>query len=120
MAGMVRRTLSGGSIGLLILAVAACKSGEQKAANGDLMLHGTVHMVQSDSGGTCWKFQSTKGNSYELQPAQVPSTLLVDGATAVLEAKPRSGGSFCNVGQIIDVVKADSITAGAAPSTASD
>lgn len=116
MTGMARRTLMGGVVALVVVA-AACSTGEEKGPNGELKLHGTVHMVQTDSGGTCWKFESSKGHSYELQPGQAPHDLLVDGASAVLLAKPRSGGSFCKVGQLVDIVKADSISGAAAAAT---
>lgn len=119
MTGMAQRTLMSGVVALVLVA-AACASGEEKGPNGELKLHGTVHMVQTDSGGTCWKFESSKGNAYELQQGQAPHDLLVDGASAVLLVKPRVGGSYCKVGQLVDVVKADSIaggTAAAAPPT---
>lgn len=96
--------------GLVLAAMLACAKEEEKGPNGTLRLYGTVHAVQSEQGGSCWKLESTKGKSYELQPAQVPQTLLVDGAHVVLLAKPRTGGSFCNVGQIIDVTQVDSLT----------
>ncbi|HEU4642478.1 MAG TPA: hypothetical protein VFS44_08495 [Gemmatimonadaceae bacterium] len=95
--------------GLTILAMAAC-TGEEKGPNGTLKLSGTVHMVQSQDGGTCWKLESSKGKTYELQPAQVPHDMLVDGAKVKMLAKPRKGGSFCNVGQIIDVTQVDSMS----------
>ena len=95
---------------LALLAMAAC-GGEEKGPNGELKLRGTVHMVQSQEGGTCWKFSSQKGKDYELQPAQVPREVLVDGARAVLQAKERGGGSFCKIGPVIDVLKVDSVGA---------
>ncbi len=109
MIDVVRQLRTASVFAFALCAVVACER-EQRGPNGELVLHGTVHMVSSDSGGTCWKFESKQGKSYELQPAQVPHELLVDGATAVVMAKPREGGSFCNVGQIVDVVKADSIS----------
>ena len=93
---------------LALLAMAACK-GEEKGPHGEIKLRGTVHMVQSPDGGTCWKFSSQKGKDYELQPAQVPREVLVDGANVVIQAKERGGGSFCKLGPVIDVVKVDSV-----------
>ena len=93
---------------LVALAAAAC-AGEEKGPNGELKLRGTVRRIESAEGGTCWQVETKRGK-YELQPAQAPQALLVDGATAVILAKPRSGGSFCKVGDIVDIVKVDSIT----------
>ncbi|MBX6333223.1 MAG: hypothetical protein IRY91_15365 [Gemmatimonadaceae bacterium] len=114
MTDVARRFYGIGTIALVVLALGACGREEKGPNPGELKLRGTVHMVQSPDGGTCWKLQSTKGHDYELQPAQVPHDLLVDGATAIVIAKPRAGGSFCKVGQIVDVVQVDSI---AAPAT---
>ncbi len=112
MSDVVRRHLSAVlarwlPVTLVALAAAAC-AGEEKGPNGELRLRGTVHRIESAQGGTCWQVETRQGK-YELQPAQVPQALLVDGATAVITAKPRSGGSFCKVGDIVDVVKVDSI-----------
>jgi hypothetical protein len=115
MKGVVRQMRGACLLPLALLAMAACR-GEEKGPNGEIKLRGTVHMVQSQDGGTCWKFSSQKGKDYELQPAQVPKEVLVDGAQAVLEAKERGGGSFCKLGPVIDVVKVDSV---GAPTTAS-
>lgn len=111
MVGVGRRVRGGSIIALALVGITACAGEEQGPNKGELKLHGTVHMVQASDGSTCWRFDSKKGKSYELQPAQVPRELLVDGATAVLIAKPRTGGSFCKVGTIVDVVKSDSISA---------
>jgi hypothetical protein len=117
MTDVARRVRGSCAVALVLLAFAACK-GEEKGPNGELKLHGTVHMVQTPDGGTCWKFTSSKGNDYELQPAQVPQSLLVDGATAVLLAKARKdAGSFCKVGTVVDVVSADSIASGSGGTT---
>lgn len=113
MTDVARRLWGTSAVALVLLALAAC-SAEQKGPNGELILHGTVHMVTTSDGQQCWKFTSSKGHDYELQPAQVPHDLLTDGANAVLHAKPRQGGSFCNVGQIVDVMSADSISGGSA------
>ena len=83
---------------------AGCNTGDKVDAQGHLTMDGTVHSVQATDGTQCWKFVSAKGKDYELQPAQVPPELLIDGQAAQVVAKPRSGGSFCNVGQIIDIV----------------
>jgi len=89
---------------LLTLAVAGCNNDDKPDAKGQITMQGTVHAVQATDGTQCWKFQSAKGKDYELQPAQAPSELLVDGASATIIAKPRTGGSFCKVGTIVDVV----------------
>jgi len=107
----VQRVQWCGALSLALLLGAACTGQEDKAPNGDLKLQGTVHMVQATDGSTCWKLESSKGKTYELLPAQVPRAMLVDGAHAFLLAKPRTGGSFCNLGQIIDVMQLDSMQA---------
>jgi hypothetical protein len=93
---------------LAVVAVAACAR-DERGPNGELVLRGTVHKVETEDGGTCWQLEAGRGKQYELQPAQVSPSLLVNGARAVLLAKPRSGGSFCKVGDIVDVVRVDSI-----------
>lgn len=101
----------------LVLAT-SCKGGDKKLANGDLMVTGTVHMVQSQQGGTCWRLTSNNGGAnYELQPAQVPPDLLTDNAKATVEVNPIGGGSFCKVGKVVTVVKVDSLAAPTAPAT---
>jgi hypothetical protein len=89
----------------VVMSVAGCQNGDKTLANGDLGLTGTVHSVQATDGSQCWTLTSTSGKTYELQPAQAPQDLLVDGKQATITAKPRSGGSFCKMGQIIDVVR---------------
>ena len=116
MIGVVRQMRGVYLLPLALLAMAAC-GGEEKGPNGELKLRGTVHMVQSQEGGTCWKFSSQKGKDYELQPAQVPKEVLVDGAQAVIRVKERGGGSFCKLGPVIDVVKVDSVGAPATTSS---
>ncbi len=90
----------------LVPFVAGCtSSGDKPDAQGRMTVKGTVHSVQAPDGTQCWKFSSAKGKDYELQPAQVPVALLVDGEQATLLVKVRSsGGSFCKVGEIVDVV----------------
>ncbi|HTD59777.1 MAG TPA: hypothetical protein VK679_03940 [Gemmatimonadaceae bacterium] len=97
----------GNAVGTLVVVVsiAGCSNGDKQLANGDLGLTGTIHSVQASDGSTCWTLTSTSGKTYELQPAQAPQDLLVDGKQATITAKPRSGGSFCKMGQIIDVVR---------------
>jgi hypothetical protein len=87
-----------------------CTTGD-KIVNGQMSMKGSVSAVQSQDGTQCWKFTSTSGKIYELQPAQVPRDMLVDGQEVAIVAKPRTGGgSFCKLGEIIDVVS-DSATA---------
>jgi hypothetical protein len=88
----------------LTLAVAGCNNDDKPDAKGQLTMQGTVHATQAADGTPCWEFQSAKGKAYELQPAQVPAELLVDGAQATIVAKPRTGFSYCKVGTIVDVV----------------
>lgn len=97
----------GSAVGTLVVVIAAtgCQKGDKTLANGDLGLTGTIHSVQATDGSQCWTLTSTSGKTYELQPAQAPQDLLVDGKEATITAKPRSGGSFCKMGQIIDVVR---------------
>jgi hypothetical protein len=90
---------------VVVVAIAGCSNGDKQLANGDLGLTGTIHSVQASDGTQCWTMTSASGKTYELQPAQAPSDLLVDGKQATITAKPRSGGSFCKMGQIIDVVR---------------
>jgi hypothetical protein len=109
MTGIARRIGRSCAIVLPLLVLVACGR-EERGPNGELKLRGTVHLVQTQEGGSCWKLESARGHAYELQPAQAPRDLLVDGVQAVVLAKPRAGGSFCKVGEIIDVVKVDSVT----------
>ncbi len=88
----------------LALTVAGCSNEDKPDANGHITMQGTVHASQAADGTPCWEFQSAKGKAYELEPAQVPSELLVDGAQATIVAKPRTGFSYCKVGTIVDVV----------------
>jgi hypothetical protein len=91
---------------VVVMTVAGCSTGgDKQLANGNLGISGTIHSVQASDGSQCWTLQSTSGKTYELQPAQAPTDLLVDGKQATVTAKPRSGGSFCKMGQIIDVLR---------------
>lgn len=115
---VARRVRASCAVTLVLVALAACNSGEEKGPKPDeLIVRGTVHMVTVVTGAdssTCWKFSSTKGTDYELQPAQVPNDLLVDNATAKLIIKPlQGGGSFCKLGPVVTVDSVDSVTAGA-------
>jgi len=76
-------------------------------------------MVTTADSATCWKFTSSKGKDYELQPAQVPSDLLVDNANAKLILKPLTGGggSFCKLGPVVTVDSVDSVSTGAPASS---
>lgn len=119
MTDVARRVRGSCAVALVLLVMAACSSGEEKGPKeGELLLHGTVHMVTTADSATCWKFTSTKGHDYELMQAQAPAGLLVDGATAVLVVTPlKGGGSFCNVGEVVSLVSADSVTAPGASGT---
>jgi len=87
------------------MSVVGCQTGDKQLPNGDLGLTGTIHSVQAGDGSQCWTLTSASGKTYELQPAQAPQDLLVDGKQATITAKPRAGGSFCKMGQIIDVLR---------------
>ncbi len=103
----MRRVLCSIPAGTVIvaLAVAACSRGDSPDSKGQITMKGTVHQVTQPDGQQCWQFQSAKGNNYELQPAQVPHDLLVDGEQATIVAKKRQGGTFCkNVGTLVDVI----------------
>lgn len=90
---------------LVVLAAAGCNRGDTPDAKGDVTMKGTVHESQIGDGTQCWNFKSESGKDYELQPAQVPHELLVDGQAVTILAKPRKGGgSFCKVGVIVDVI----------------
>jgi len=119
MTDVARRVRAGCAVTLVLLGLAACSSGEEKGPKeGELIVRGTVHMVTGADSSTCWKFTSTKGKDYELQPAQVPNDLLTDNANAKLIITPlQNGGSFCKVGPVVTVDSVDSLTTGApAPS----
>ena len=120
MTDVARRVRAGGAVTLVLLGLAACSSGEEKGPKpGELIVHGTVHMVTTADSATCWKFTSSKGKDYELQPAQVPSDLLVDNANAKLILKPLTGGggSFCKLGPVVTVDSVDSVSTGAPASS---
>lgn len=97
----------GSAVGTLVVAISivGCQSGDKTLPNGNLGLTGTIHSKQASDGSQCWTLTSTSGKTYELQPAQAPQDLLVDGKEATITAKPREGGSFCKMGQIIDVLR---------------
>lgn len=116
MTDVARRVRAGYAVTLVLFALAACSSGEEKGPKpGELIVHGTVHMVTAADSSTCWKFTSTKGKDYELQPAQVPNDLLVDNASAKLIITPLAGGggTFCKLGPVVTVDSVDSVSAGA-------
>jgi hypothetical protein len=106
-------------VAMLTLTAAGCSSGDVPDAKGQITMKGTVHAVQASDGTQCWKFQSAAGKAYELQPAQAPQVLLVDGQQATIVVKTRSGGSFCKEatgGTIVDIVSATP-EAGSGPGT---
>ncbi|HXE61066.1 MAG TPA: hypothetical protein VN607_10185 [Gemmatimonadaceae bacterium] len=117
MTDVARRVRASCAVTLVLFALAACNSGEEKGPKqGELIVRGTVHMVTGADSSTCWKFTSTKGKDYELQPAQVPNDLLTDNASAKLIIKPlEGGGTFCKVGPVVTVDSVDSVSAGTAP-----
>lgn len=90
----------------LALVVSGCSSGDSPDAKGQITMKGTVHETTQTDGTPCWQFTSAKGNNYELQPAQVPHELLIDGEQATIVVKSRSGFSYCKVGKLVDVVSA--------------
>jgi len=90
-------------------ALAGCQ-GEERGPGGELRVQGTVRSVQSQEGGTCWVLESD-GKKYELIPAQAPRDLLVEGAEATVQVKPRKGFSYCRAGDLVDVIRVDSVEA---------
>jgi hypothetical protein len=90
---------------VVVMSMVGCSNGDKQLPNGNLGLTGTVHSVQGSDGSQCWTMTSASGKTYELEPAQAPQDLLVDGKQASITAHPRSGGSFCKLGQIIDVLR---------------
>lgn len=102
---MSRSFRTAGAAALVVMATVACSAGGDKLVDGKLSMTGAVHRVQSADGTECWQFVSASGKQYELQPAQAPKELLVDGQQTSIVAKPRGGGSFCKVGEVIDVVR---------------
>jgi hypothetical protein len=90
----------------LAFAAVGCSRGDVPDSTGRITMKGTVHQTTKEDGTPCWQFQSAKGNRYELEPAQVPHELLVDGEQATIVAKTRTGFSYCQVGTIVDVVSA--------------
>lgn len=91
---------------VLAFAAAGCSRGNVPDSKGQITMKGTVHEVTQTDGTQCWQFQSAKGKNYELQPAQVPHEILVDGQQVTIVVKTRTGGSFCKVGTIVNVVVA--------------
>ncbi len=115
MTDVIRRLRVLSWLPVVLFALAGCQ-GEERGPGGELRVQGTVRSVQSEEGGTCWVLESD-GKKYELIPAQVPRDLLVEGAEATLQVKPRKGFSYCKAGDLVDVMKVDSVQAPA--STAS-
>lgn len=95
-----------GVVAAWALVAAGCSNSERPDAQGQITMQGTVHQTTESDGTPCWQFTSAKGNNYELQPAQVPHDLLVDGEHATIVVKTRSGFSYCKVGTLVDVVSA--------------
>jgi len=104
----MRRAVRFVPVGAAMLAFAAvgCSRGDTPDSTGHITMKGTVHQTTKEDGTPCWQFESAKGNKYELEPTQVPHELLVDGETATIVAKTRTGFSYCQVGTIVDVVSA--------------
>ncbi len=67
-------------------------------------VHGTMHFVDVEGG--CWQFVSDGGFPYE--PIGGPPELYQDGACGALTGyTPCNVGSFCQVGQVVQVVEFD-------------
>jgi hypothetical protein len=110
MTGVIRRIRVAPWLPVALIALGAC-GGLERGPGGELKVTGTVRSVQSEEGGTCWMVEADGGAKYELQPAQVPRNLLVDGTQATMLVKPRTGFSYCKVGDLVDVMQVDSIQA---------
>jgi len=77
----------------------------------EILVTGTVRQTGIEGG--CWFLEGGDGTRYELRPKQAPDSLLVDGARAVVVVKKRIDlMSTCQVGQIVDVVRVDSLKVG--------
>ena len=77
----------------------------------EIQVTGTVRQTGIEGG--CWFLEADDSTRYELRPKQAPDSLLVDGARAVVVLKKRIDlMSTCQVGQIVDVVRVDSLRAG--------
>jgi hypothetical protein len=116
---MQRSFWTAGAAALVVISSVACSAGGDKLVDGKLSMTGAVHKSQLADGTECWQFVSTSGKQYELQPAQAPKELLVDGQQTSIVAKPLSGGgSFCKVGTLISVVRDTATAAAPAPAPA--
>ena len=72
----------------------------------EIRVTGTVKL--SVVGVNCWQFVGKDSKTYELRLGQAPKDVLVDGKTVTLVLKPRIDlMSVCQVGQIVDVVRAE-------------
>ena len=97
----------GGLLSLgLILSLGCHKMGALQSD--EIRVTGTVQRIGVEGG--CWVLEASDGTRYELRPAQAPPEVLRDGARAVLVLKKRIDlMSICQVGQIVDVQRVESI-----------
>ena len=73
-----------------------------ESGTGELHISGTVHFLQVENG--CWQLEAATGHRYELQPEQVPPSLLRDGARVSVVGQPAEGSNTgCQVGMPLDV-----------------
>jgi hypothetical protein len=102
------RLRSGSSVSALLLLLphlGACQQVKPLAAD-EIRVTGTVKL--SAVGVNCWQLVGKDSKSYELRVGQAPEDLLEDGKSVTLVLKPRIDlMSTCQVGQIVDVVRAE-------------
>lgn len=78
------------------------------SATGELHISGTVRFLQVEIG--CWQLEGVDGRRYELQPGQVPASLLRDRARVRVVGQPaEKAESGCQVGMPLDVLRVVSV-----------
>jgi hypothetical protein len=74
------------------------------SGTGELHISGTVRFLQIEIG--CWQLEGVDGRRYELQPGQVPTSLLRDRARVrVVGQLAEKSESGCQVGMPLDVLR---------------
>jgi hypothetical protein len=81
---------------VMVVPILLCCSCENECDT--FYIEGTVHHTQ-----LCWLIQSTDGKSYE--PINLPREFAEEGLAVVACVKKRTDlGSFCMIGQIVEIV----------------
>ena len=74
------------------------------SGTGELHISGTVWFLQIEIG--CWQLEGVDGRRYELQPGQVPTSLLRDRARVRVVGRPaEKSETGCQVGMPLDVLR---------------